>query len=445
MSRKYHFKKLLQVFATGALAGICSSLWASAFQIQEQNVTNLGFAYAGTAALAEDASTNFYNSAGLTRLCNEELVLSGVLIVPYQRLDSTTSTTTTRNPFSGNTTVLLPNGSTKVRGTAFVPSLHYFHRLDCDWVFGLSLTSPFGLRTTYKTDEVARYFSTKADLITYDIVPSIAYCLGNGFSIGIGADILYAEARLHSRTSFTGIIDQDGFQRNRISRWGYGGHIGLMYDICDTTRIGLNYRSEVKIRGRGELISTTPALPIARVPVAGPEFNQRLRADFTLPDTGVLSLYHQLDDCWAVVADAQWTHWNKIQDITLRSDDNRRVIFDLKFRDTWRFALGTSYQYDCNWLFRLGAAYDQSPVRNAYRTAAIPDSDRVWLGVGGRYRFDKCFALEFGYAHLFFKNATINEPAPRSSGFTLPPSQRLAGRYRSHADLVGIQLTWDLL
>lgn len=444
MSWQYRYKNFIRILAGSALIGICNGVAAAGFQIQEQNVTNLGLAYAGTAALAEDASTNFYNSAGLTRLCNEQLVLSGVLFIPYARVDATRATTTFPNPFTGSNANVAP-GSAKARGTVVVPAFHYSNRIDCDWVFGLSIAAPFGLKTSYKPDEVTRYFATKAELHTYDIAPSIAYCLGNGFSFGIGPDFLYADADLNTQVGITGAIASDGYQRNNLARWGYGGHVGIMYDLCENSRVGINYRSEVKIKGRGLSNARTPGLPAAAV-LVGPETTQNVRSDFTLPDTAVLSLYHQLDDCWGIAADVQWTHWTKIQNLTLRFDNNQTVTYNLNFRNAWRFALGTTYQYDCNWLFRLGAAYDQSPVRGAdFRTAAIPDSDRVWLSIGGRYRFDKCFALEFGYAHLFFKNSSINESAPVGTGFTTRPSQVLQGRYRVHADLLGIQLTWDLL
>ena len=41
---------------------------ASGFQLLEQNASGLGNAYAGSAAVADNASTIFYNPAGMTRL-----------------------------------------------------------------------------------------------------------------------------------------------------------------------------------------------------------------------------------------------------------------------------------------------------------------------------------------------------------------------------------------
>ena len=48
-----------------AFSGVAS---ASAFQLGEQNASGLGTAYAGSAAIADNASTVFFNPAGMTQL-----------------------------------------------------------------------------------------------------------------------------------------------------------------------------------------------------------------------------------------------------------------------------------------------------------------------------------------------------------------------------------------
>src|SRR5262245_7376349 len=68
------------ISASLVVSCLSSQVFASGFAILEQNVTNLGLAYSGTAALAEDASTGYFNPAGLTRLGESEVVLSGILI-----------------------------------------------------------------------------------------------------------------------------------------------------------------------------------------------------------------------------------------------------------------------------------------------------------------------------------------------------------------------------
>lgn len=431
MSKRYRYTQILRLLATGALAGVCSPVGASGFQIMEQNVTNLGTAYAGTASLAGDASTGFYNAAGLTRICKEQIALSLVGIRPASKFDVTRAT---NNTVGANVSGV--PGSTRIHGDALVPGAHYAYRYSDNWAFGLNVVSPFGLKTNYDSSSVVRYMSTRSDLRTYDVAPSLAYCFGNGLSLGLGPDLVHAHLQLdYIAASGAG----DFMNEIRLSRWGVGGHIGALYEFSDCTRVGINYRSQVRIKAKGQVT----AFPAAGQVVA------KANATAKLPDTAVLSAFHQLDDCWAVMADAQWTHWSVVKELTINTTaDNGNTgsrTDRFNFRDTYRLALGTSYQWDDCLLFRLGVAYDRSPVRDDNsRTTRVPDSNRTWAAVGGRYNFTKCLALDVGYAHLFLKKAGINQSGPITNG-TAQSNPAITGTYNHrHADILGVQLTWDL-
>ncbi|HNA80985.1 MAG TPA: outer membrane protein transport protein, partial [Thiobacillaceae bacterium] len=61
---------------------LASQVQASGFALIEQNASGMGNAYAGQAAVAEDASTVFFNPAGLTYLSGRQVVVAGHLILP---------------------------------------------------------------------------------------------------------------------------------------------------------------------------------------------------------------------------------------------------------------------------------------------------------------------------------------------------------------------------
>ncbi|NOY12920.1 MAG: hypothetical protein GXP51_04325, partial [Deltaproteobacteria bacterium] len=63
------------------LAG-SSTAFASGFAIIEQSVSGLGNAFAGGAASAEDATTVFFNPAGITLLEGQQAVAGTHLIIP---------------------------------------------------------------------------------------------------------------------------------------------------------------------------------------------------------------------------------------------------------------------------------------------------------------------------------------------------------------------------
>lgn len=438
MSQKNRYKQTIRFLATVAFSSVCSPVWSAAYQLMEQNVTNQGYAYAGTASLAEDASTGFFNAAGLTRICEEQIAFSLVGIKTTAKINATRALDTLGNPI----TTPVPPTSSRVLGDGLSPGLHYAYRLNDCFVFGLNVVMPFGLKTGYRDNSAVRYSSTRSELRTYDIAPSLAYSFCNGLSIGGGLDIMHVFAQLDTNVTVLGRgignpPFSDGFREDKAENWGLGGHLGALYEFDDCSRIGANYRSEVQVRTRGESIAQGSATLAPAIVRSG------LDAYTRLPATAVISGFHQICD-WAILGDIQWTQWSCFKSLILRTFDGNQTLIQ-NFRNSFRFALGTHYQLDDCWLFRLGTAYDQSPVRNELRSTRIPDSDRYWLAIGGRYNFNPCLRLDFGYSHVFFRNAVVNDTAPLSTNPRVQGRQQLNGTVRSAADLLGVQLTWDLV
>ncbi len=433
-------KKGLGVLVTAGLMGIANPTFAAGFQIQEQSAAGLGTAYAGVGSIAEDASTAFYNSAGLTRLNEEQVVFSAVGIFPNAKLRPTLATDSSGVPIA-----LRP---TKARGDSLVPGFYYAKRLTDCMVFGFAATSPFGLKTKYGHHSSARNLATHTELVTVDLAPSIAFAVGCGFSVGVGVDFLYADAQLNSKVgrTFRGITLTDGFQENRADDWGLGYHAGILYELCESTRVGLNFRSKIDITARGESIARLPSLPISAL---SPETHQKVRAHVTLPETALLSVYHDFCNQWAIMVDGQWTRWNRFKHLTLRYQSlaplaGTTLTTPEHYKNAYRVALGVIRTFDDCWKLRLGTAYDRSPTPQKFRTARIPDSNRVWLGIGAQYRLNACMVLDAGYGHLFFKKARLDEVAPLLSTGRPASDARLVGKYKTNVNLFGLQFTWDI-
>src|SRR3989449_3992126 len=71
---------LLVVLAS--IVSLACDVGAAGFQVNEQSARGLGSAFAGEAAAAEDASTIFFNPAGMTRLSGTQFVSAGFAIKP---------------------------------------------------------------------------------------------------------------------------------------------------------------------------------------------------------------------------------------------------------------------------------------------------------------------------------------------------------------------------
>src|SRR5258708_35974148 len=76
-----NFRRNLMAFAVAATLGGTSTLaCAAGFALIEQSASGMGNAFAGAAATAEDASTIFYNPAGLARIEGMQVTVGAHLI-----------------------------------------------------------------------------------------------------------------------------------------------------------------------------------------------------------------------------------------------------------------------------------------------------------------------------------------------------------------------------
>ena len=397
-----------------ALAGMASLTQAAGFALVEQNASGLGNAYAGQAASAQDASTIFFNPAGMTMLPDRQVVMAGHLIKPQEE-------------FNGSVNPVVPgvnNGGDggDAGGLAIVPNAYFAYRLTPDIHVGVGMNAPFGLKTEYDSTWAGSTQGVKSELKTINLNPSIAWKATDSLSLGAGVSIQYAKATLTSRAGVLGPLAIEG---DDVS-WGF--NLGALWKLNDTTRIGLAYRSEVdqKLEGAAKFS-------------ANPGLNDRVTASVTLPDSASLSLVHKLNPQLEFLADITWTGWSDFDE--LRIVRTSGVLFGVtpeNWSDSYRYSVGANYRLNDKVTLRGGVAYDETPVTNDLdRTVRIPDESRTWLAFGAQYRLSNKTMLDFGYAHLFVKDARIDktEPAFGIGNVTV------SGKYEASVDILSAQLT----
>ena len=82
-----------------------------------------------------------------------------------------------------------------------------------------------------------------------------------------------------------------------------------------------------------------------------------------------LGFYHQINPQWAVMADAQWTHWSLLKSlVVVPSNGGPTTVLPENWRSTWFGSIGASYRPIEKLLLQAGFAFDESPVTNSNRT-----------------------------------------------------------------------------
>jgi len=419
---------------------------AAGFALIEQSASGIGNAFAGSAASAEDASTIFFNPAGMTYLPGKQILVGVHAVKPTTNFNNNGSTTL-------NGTQALTGGNGGDAGSVgYVPNLYASLELSPTMWLGFGVNAPFGLKTDYEPGWVGRYQALESDLKTVNINASLAFKVNDKISLGVGLSAQRAEATLSQAVdfgticlgqfpppnptcSFLGLTPQnnDGSQELSASDWGYGYNLGAIFQISPDMRIGVNYRSRIDYTLSGT--STFSGVPTAFSTNVRFQ-NSNATADLTMPDTASLSVFQTFDEKWDIMGDITWTHWSVFNALTVNFANGAPAnVTPENWRDTWRLSLGTSYKLSGSLKLRSGVAWDQTPVPDqTSRTARIPDNSRTWISVGASWYFAKGASLDFGYSHLFVPSTPIDH--------TQQAAGTLVGNYDSDVNILSVQAVW---
>jgi long-chain fatty acid transport protein len=413
------------------LGGGAATALASGFQLQEQGASGLGVAYAGMAAAVQDASTAFWNPAGMSMLTGMQFAGALHYIMPERRFSS-----------SGSTYDALGNGGDG-GPSALVPALFGTWALTPQWSVGLTINGPFGLATEWDQPWVGQFHAIRSEIETLNINPSVSYKLNNMVALGAGLSYQQLKAKLTNAVPGTpsgplpggivGAIQNPVVGKVEGDDWGWGWNVGALFDFGQGTRLGVTYRSSIDYTLDGDL-SYSGAAPLA--PPA-----QAVKADVELPDTFSVGASHQVNSQLRVLADYTWTGWDSIQSLDIKSAATgaRLTGVELEFKNSWRVGLGAEYQLNQPWLLRAGVAYDTSPVQDAYRTPRLPDADRTWLAFGARYKPSPTMWFDVGYTYIWMDDGASQLEA---SG-PIPVPGSLKGTYTGDIQVFAVQATFQ--
>ena len=408
---------------------VSTEVSASGFQLLEQNASGIANAYAGSAAVADNASTIFFNPAGMARLKGTSLSVGVTGIQTSYKFSNGTSSVgalaTAGNGGDGGGLGVVPNG-------------YIAWQVNNDVYLGLGVGAPFGLKTEYDNPWIGGAQSVKFDIKTINVNPSIAWRVNDQWSLGFGLDWQKFDAEYVRIAGIIGpplpvppLSSSPVKLKAKDDSWGWNA--GLIYQASPDLRIGVSYRSQVKFDLDG---SITVSGPNAAVNAAG---TSGAKAQLKLPETFILSAVHRLNDRWEALADLSWTGWSSIPKLDIfRSSGALAQTLDSDFRDTWRIAGGLNYVLDSSTKLKLGVAYDQTPVRDdAHRLVSLPDNNRLWLSGGAQWVTGKDSTLDVGVAYLYIKDSNIHN----NQGTAIAAASRglVDGKFKGSAWLFGLQ------
>jgi len=430
----------IQTITFFSLLFFCNAIIASGFAIIDQSVSSMGSAYSGVSVQAEDATTIFFNPAGMAKLDGRSVSAGMHLIMPKVKFNSAAT-----NGLGGN--------GGNAGKLAMVPDFYFVTRVSERVKFGFAINSPFGLGVEYDDDWEGRYHALKSNMLTVNLNPAFSYAFNEQLSVAVGFNAQYVQLELTNAIDFgsvcqhalsvvacnaVGVVPQgaDGHFKGKGDDWGFGFNFGLLFEPVSGTRLGIAYRSKIEYSLKGDAEFFVPA-STAFLTSTGAFKNTGVQGDLTTPETLSIGLFQQLNQQWNVMADVTWTRWERFKQLAMHFDNPQQPdeVQAEEWKNTFRYSLGVNYKPVDNWLLRLGIAYDEAPITSAdLRTPRIPDANRYWFSIGAGYKLSTALSVDIAYIHLFIQDSEMN--ASSSSGHVLK------GSYKEDDNTVGAQLNW---
>ena len=452
------FNKTLLAMTTLLVA---SGANAAAFQLAEVSTSGLGRAYAGEAAIADDAAVVATNPALMSLFKTNQFSVGGVYVDSKIHMSGPVIVTSPLNRTPKNPTGTLATGSAHYNNVvpgSLIPNMYFVAPINDKFAIGGGMNVNFGLKSEYSNTYDAGVFGGTTDLSAINLNLSGSYKVTQGLSAGFGLNAIYAKAEVQRRAGILSdaaknpdvmtvmlpnlkkmglsTLNNTAASLKRLralekdstithlqdkNAWGFGWNAGLMYEFNENNRVGLAYHSKVDIDFEDDA-----AIGNGRT---GPG-----ELTLHLPDYLELSGFHQVTDNLALHYSYKFTHWSRFKELHATFNDGEVAFHkDEKYRSNSRYALGATYNVNDKLAVRAGIAYDEAAAPTEHASASIPDTDRMWYSVGATYKFTPNLSIDAGFAHLrgkklnFTEKQSIGNLATVTANYTSKASANLYG------------------
>ena len=366
---------------------IASTSFAAGFRLPEAGVKAMGMGFAFT-AVADDPSAIYFNPAGLTQLKGQNVMLG----VTYVRENGGEFSGTTPLTFNGET--FDSRTETQKSLNFFIPNAYYTRTTNSGNVaYGVGIFAPFGLGQEYKDKDssIFRNQTTKIDLQTIVINPTIAFNITEFLSVGGGIDYMYGKVKYDKTPLVPAAFGGPGFFKASLEgtgdAWGY--NFGLLLKPSKNVKVGFNYRSPFHLQLKDGDFKTSDNTSAGFTGIFPPG-TTKATGKLEIPATAALGVAVILDRL-TLSADADWTFWSSYKELKITNKTN--PAFNSTTRKDWKdvcaVRLGAEYRVTDPLALRAGFVYDPTPVPADTMGPDLPDATRLNYMVGAGYKIGK--------------------------------------------------------
>lgn len=284
------------------------------------------------------------------------------------------------------------NDSVSTSSLQVVPSLIYDFTVNDTWAFAIGYYAAAGVKGDYYGNSMIGTNNTSnvyGDVSDIELSLGAAYKVNSQWQVGLGYRISYVKAA-YSGVSFTSPTNTANWLNlsvQNLSETDYTGYkLGVQYKPAENTKIGLEYRSEVKLNMQGNYGGTVNQGSVS-LPIDGS--NATLRS--TMPMQVVLGAEQDYEK-WRALAQYDWTQYSRVGELNVDGSvtaNGGTVAVQgggLHIQEHWNdqhvIRLGGEYM-GWSWPLRFGYSWTNQVTDSSYASpAAFPPAMLHTLAVG---------------------------------------------------------------
>jgi len=436
---------------------------AQGYGLYEHNACTMARGGTGVADPCADGSAIFFNPAGLSLARGRSVVsVGGTFVAP--RGDFTDSST---GQVSRLLNRVIPS-----------PSGYYARGITERATVGLGVFAPYGLETDWPDTSEGRFLGYKSMVRGLYVQPTVAYRLGERWSVGAGIDVNFVSVELRRRLDLaaqavpggggatfgvlgipSGTDFADVALKGSARGWGY--HVGIRFQATDRLALGARFLSRQRVdigNGRATIaqIPTGIVLPQnnpfgapAGTPLdailaqqfaeGAPLSDQTVTTVLNFPEQAVVGFSYEVSPGVKVLGDANYTDWRVFQSLPIDFQRLGTVTVAEDYRATYGGRFGGEVRLRPGTTLRAGFDFHGAAAPAQSVTPVLPGGARREFSAGVGTRPTSHITVDLAYEYVDQSNRLGRST---NGGMATPTVAVDNGVYAFHAHLFGVSLSY---
>lgn len=448
-----------------ALLLLPTRTWAQGFGIYEQSACVIGRGGATVASPCPDASSIYFNPAGIVLTPGQVVSVGATVINP-------------RGHFTNSTTGTVSDLNVRYYP---VPNVYYKGTFAGDRVAaGVGLFAPYGLTTDWPPDtSEGRFLGYKSVVQSVYLQPTVAFKASERFAVGFGVDITRTGVELRQRldlapipitgTPYTfgtlpvGPVPKGTDFANvqlKGHAWHAGVHVGAIVKPTDKVSLGARWLSGQRVDVNNGAVTYTPIQTgLTTSPLLGPVLggksidallapnfapggrlvNQTATTSLPLPDQFVAGIAVQATPKLLALVDYQFVRWSMFESLVITQSVAGAQTTIEDFGNSSGVRFGVDYAVTPTTSVRAGADVHGAAAPPETVTPLLPEGSRVEIAGGVGHKFGAA-RIDAYYMYLHQGDRAGRTVGPASG--VAPTTSLNNGTYAFMSHLFGVTLAF---